>query len=121
MHSLCHDCDITHFDDDVTCIGCVFICSLHHKDDIIGKKKEELEEYASLPMRNFFDNSIFRGCKKGIYDTAQSEILYAVLLRLCKYTAEGMKLIFTDSAIDLLSHVSPLVTRRFLTGDFGVI
>ena len=40
-----------------------------------------------------------------MYNATPARILYAVLRGLCEYIPEGMELIFTASAMDLISHV----------------
>lgn len=39
-----------------------------------------------------------------MYSATPVEILYAVLIGLCKYITEGMNMTFTQSALDLISH-----------------
>ena len=83
------------------CIGLFF----NHEDNSFGKTIDELEEYSFLPINNCFDDLTFRGCAWGIYGAISAEILYAILLGLSEYVAEGMELIFTSSGIYLISHV----------------
>ena len=41
----------------------------------------------------------FSGCERNIYGGTPAEILHAVLLGLCDYIAEGIKMTFTESSI----------------------
>ena len=45
------------------------------------------------------------GVKRNIYGATPAELLHAVLLGLCEYISEGMDMLFTKSAIDLVSSV----------------
>ena len=105
MNSLCRDCDIHPLDGDNTYIGRDLIYYFHQNANIIGKTKDEFEEYSPLLITNTFSQLSFGGCDRVIYGATHAEILHAVIMGLCEYISEAMELAFTASAMDLISHV----------------
>ena len=105
MNDLWRDCDIHPLDGDNTCIGRDLICSFYQRTNIIGKTKDEFEEYSPLLITNAFSQLSFGGCDRELYGATPAEILYTVLLSLWEYIAKGMALTFTAFAMDLISHV----------------
>ena len=105
MNGLCRDCNIQPMYADDTCIGKELRCKFITLDDVKGKDEKELERYSFLPIKNCFHDLSFGGCNRNIYGATPAELLHAVLLGLCEYIAEGMDLLFTKSATDLVSSV----------------
>ena len=105
MNGLCRDCNIQPMFGDDTCIGRELRCQFITIDDVKGKDENKLESYSFLPIKNCFHNISFGGCNRNIYGATPAELLHAVLLGLCEYIVEGMDLLFTKSAIDLVSSV----------------
>ena len=64
-----------------------------------------MEECYLLPIRNYFHDLSFVGCSRNISGGTLSEILHVILLVLCEYISEGLKITFTNSTIDIISHV----------------
>ena len=103
MKGLCRDCDVTPKDGDDTCIDRPLLCKFLTKNDVVGKSKDELNDYSFLPIKNCFHGISFGGCERNVYGATPAEILHAVLLGLCEYIADAMELIFTDGSFDLIS------------------
>ena len=103
MKGLCRDCDISPNDGDDLCIGTPLKCKVHTKETIVGKTEEELDQFSFFSMNNCFTQMSFGDCERSIYGGTPAEILHAVLLGLCDYIAEGIKLTFTESSISEIS------------------
>ena len=56
-------------------------------------------------IHNYFSQLSFGGDPRDIYDGTPAEILHAVLLGLCDYIAEAIKLMFTQTSMDQVSYV----------------
>ena len=102
MKGLCRDCNITPDYGDNTCIDGPLLCQYITKNDVEGKSKEELDNMSFIPIHNCFSELSFGGDNRGIYGGTPAEILHAVLLGLCDYTAEEIELMFTQTSMDLL-------------------
>ena len=96
MKGLCRECDIPPKDGDDLCIDKELKCRFHTKETIVGKSQEELNHFSSYGIRNCFSNI---GC-------TPVEMLHTVLLCLCDYIADGMKLTFTNSSISEMSNTT---------------
>ena len=105
MKGLCRDCDISPENSDKTCIDSPLLCQFITKNDVEGKDKEELDQISFIPIHNCFSKLSFGGDPRGVYGGTPAEILHAVLLGLCDYISEGIELMFTQTCMELISHV----------------
>ena len=105
MGGLCRDCNIPPADGDDICMDRPLKYKFIRKQDIIGKDKDELDKMSFIPINNCFHHLSFGGCDRNIYGGTPAEMLHAVLLGLCDYISEGLETLFTQSSLDLISHV----------------
>ena len=104
MNGLCRDCNVSPMDGDNTYIGSHLKCKHTAVSDIGGQSDDHIEQYSCLPIDNCFTCISFGGYPRGIYGGTPAEI-YDMLLYLCQYVVEGVKLTYTQSALNQMSHV----------------
>ena len=105
MKGLCRDCNVTPDNGNNTCIDTPLLCQHITKNDVEGKSKEVLDNISFIPIHNCFSEISFGGDPRGIYGGTPAEILHAVLLGLCDYILESIELMFTQTSMDMISHV----------------
>ena len=99
MNGLCRDCNVSPMDGDNTYIGSHLKCKHTAVSDIGGQSDDHIEQYSCLPIDNCFTCISFGGYPRGIYGGTPAEI-YDMLLYLCQYVVEGVKLTYTQSALN---------------------
>ena len=105
MKVLCRDYNITPDCGDNTCIDGTLLCQYITKNNVEGKSKEKSYIISFISTYNCFSELSFGGDNRGMYGEIPAEILHAVLLGLRDYLAEEIKLMFTQTSMDQISHV----------------
>ena len=62
INGLYRDYDTIPSDDDTTCVEREHICVSHKRANIIGKTKDELDNYSFVPINNDFNHLSCGGC-----------------------------------------------------------